>query len=220
MSDTNEKRIEKAVGLYSPLFLAAYDWLALGFNCRFVWQCPSAHMLELYNRFVSPNHLDIGVGTGYFMDHCNFPVTKPRIALMDLNVNSLNFASRRLSRYNPEVYQRNALVPFDIDVPKFDSIAMINLLHCLPGNMDTKATVFENVKAVMNPGAVVFGSTILSNSTRRNPLATLILKVDNRMGILTNLDDTIDDLEENLSRHFSDSSVQVIGYIALFRAHN
>ncbi len=39
--------------------------------------------LTLYDQYVSANHLDIGVGTGYFLDHCRFPAANPRLALMD-----------------------------------------------------------------------------------------------------------------------------------------
>jgi len=175
-------------------------------------------MLELYNQHVSANHLDIGVGTGYFMDKCKFPNTSIRLALMDLNTNSLRTASKRLIRYKPEAYQRNVLEPFSIDAPAFDSIGMMNLLHCLPGNLKTKAIVFEHAKAVMNPGAVVFGSTILYEGVKRNAQATLAMKYSNKKGWMDNLNDSLEDLRESLQHSFSESSVKVIGCEALFWA--
>jgi 2-polyprenyl-3-methyl-5-hydroxy-6-metoxy-1,4-benzoquinol methylase len=175
-------------------------------------------MLELYDQHVSANHLDIGVGTGYFMDKCKFPGTSIRLALMDLNANSLRAASKRLIRYKPEVYQRNVLEPFDINAPAFDSIGMMNLLHCLPGNLRTKTIVFENAKAVMNPGAVVFGSTILYEGVKRTARATLAIKYSNKKGWMANMNDSLADLRDSLQRSFSDNSVQVIGCEALFWA--
>jgi len=216
MIATDPKRIEAGTALYSHYFLCMYDWLALGYNCRFIWKCPSHHMLELYNKYVSANHLDIGVATGYFMDKCEFPGDKPRLVLMDLNHNSLRTASKRLARYNPGIYQRNALDPFDIDAPAFDSIGMLNLLHCIPGNMKTKGIVFENVKAVMNPDAVLFGSTILYGGVKRSAIATCLAKTNNRFGIMSNIDDNLDDLRNELQRYFSNSSVETIGCVALF----
>lgn len=135
MEDSNIERVKAAQSLYTKPVLAIYDWLLLGLHCRYVWRCPSHHMLELYNRHVSVNHLDVGVGTGYFLDRCKFPTASPRLALMDLNRNCLEVSGKRLARYKPSVYQRNVLDPINIDTPGFDSIGMMNLLHCLPGNI-------------------------------------------------------------------------------------
>jgi hypothetical protein len=128
--------------------------------------------LEHYNRHVSANHLDVGVGTGYFLDHCRFPSHTPRIALMDLNRNSLDFASRRIARYKPETYIRNVLEPIAIDALRFDSIGVNYLLHCLPGTMESKSVAFDHLKALMNPGAVLFGS----NFAARRRCAQLVCK--------------------------------------------
>jgi 2-polyprenyl-3-methyl-5-hydroxy-6-metoxy-1,4-benzoquinol methylase len=175
-------------------------------------------MLDMYNKYVTANHLDIGVGTGYFLDKCDFPSPNPRLALMDLNANSLRFASRRLARYHPEVYQRNALEPFNMDTAPFDSIGMMNLLHCLPGNMNTKGIVFENAKSLLSPGGVVFGSTILYEGVKRNGLATVILKINNRKGFMTNMEDSIEVLKQKLEYYFAKNSVKVVGCEALFCA--
>jgi ubiquinone/menaquinone biosynthesis C-methylase UbiE len=213
-----EERVKAGTALYSWFILTIYDWVFLGYQCRFYWGCPAHYMLELYNQHVSANHLDIGVGTGYFMDKCKFPGTSIRLALMDLNANSLRAASKRLIRYKPEVYQRNVLEPFDINAPAFDSIGMMNLLHCLPGNLKTKAVVFEHAKVVMNPGAVIFGSTILYEEIKRTARATMAIKYSNKRGWMDNMNDSLEDLRESLQRSFSASSVKVIGCEALFWA--
>jgi SAM-dependent methyltransferase len=218
MRKSNAAKAKAGAAIYSRPVLFLYDWVILGNNCRFLWGCPAHHMLDLYNKCVSSNHLDIGVGTGFFMDRCKFPTVKPRLALMDLNQNSLRAASKRLTRYNPEVYQRNVLEPFNIDNPAFDSVGIMNLLHCLPGNMDTKQVVFENAKAVMSPGAVLFGSTILPKGIKRNPLAALVMKINNSRGIWSNLYNDLDGLQKSLSLHFRESSVRMVGCEALFWA--
>ena len=71
---------------------------------------------------VTANHLDVGVGTGYFLDRCYLPSQTPRVALMDLNSNTLEFTSRRIARYNPKTYRRNILDPINLNVEKFDSV--------------------------------------------------------------------------------------------------
>jgi SAM-dependent methyltransferase len=216
MTGSNEERVKAAISLYTKPLLFFYDSLLLGCNCRCLWKCHSRHLLELYDTHISANHLDIGVGSGYFMDKCRFPSPQPRLGLMDLNPNSLRAASKRLARYNPEAYQRNVLEPFNLQVPSFDSIGMMNLLHCLPGDMKTKAVVFQNALEVLNPGGTVFGSTIMYLGVERNLMTTQILEINNRKGIMTNLEDDVEDLRENLKNLFSESEVKIIGCEALF----
>lgn len=218
MTAVSRKRVEAGISLYTRPLLFVYDSLLLGCGCRFLWSCPSRDMLELYNEYISANHLDIGVGSGYFMDKCRFPSTSPRIVLMDLNPNSLRAASKRLARFNPETYRRNVLEPFDLAIPPFDSIGMMNLLHCLPGDMKTKKVAFQNSLELLNPGGTVFGSTILYRGVRRSALATSILRITNRLGIMTNLDDEVEDLEKNLKDLFSECGVKITGCEALFWA--
>jgi 2-polyprenyl-3-methyl-5-hydroxy-6-metoxy-1,4-benzoquinol methylase len=175
-------------------------------------------MLELYNQHVTANHLDIGVGTGYFLDKCRFPSTTPRLALLDLNPNCLEMAAKRVARYSPEVYRGNVLDPIEIDPPKFDSIGILNVLHCLPGAIETKGIVFDHLKALLNPGGVVFGSTLLYGGIRRSLLATLVFNRVNRAGAMTNKEDDLEGLERSLEQRFAETSVSVIGCEALFRA--
>lgn len=210
------REIWSGQSLYTRLFLSVYDWLALGMHCRFIWNCSSAHMLELYNQNITANHLDVGVGTGYFLDRCKFPTANPRLVLMDLNPDCLERAGKRVARYNPAKYRRNVLEPIKINAHKFDSIGMMNLLHCLPGNISSKGVVFENLRALPNDGGVIFGSTILYRGIERSPLASYTLKLSNRMGFMTNLDDDPEGLKKVLGQHFSQSMVKVIGCVALF----
>jgi 2-polyprenyl-3-methyl-5-hydroxy-6-metoxy-1,4-benzoquinol methylase len=175
-------------------------------------------MLELYNRHVSVNHLDVGVGTGYFLDQCKFPTANPRLALMDLNSNCLEVSGKRLARYKPSVYQMNVLEPINIDTPGFDSIGIMNLLHCLPGNVKSKGVVFNNLKVLLNPNGVVFGSTFLYGGVQRSLLATYSLHLTNRWGLMTNMEDDLEGLKGILVQHFVHSIVQVIGCVGLFVA--
>jgi len=38
-----------------------------------LWRCPKSLMLQGYQRNVGACHLDIGVGTGFFLDQATFP---------------------------------------------------------------------------------------------------------------------------------------------------
>jgi len=202
--------------VYNRALLSIYDPCVLGFLCRFMWKCRSRHLLEFYNRHVTSNHLDVGVGTGYFLEHCKFPTDTPRIALIDLNTNSLDVTKKRLSRYAPATYRRDVLDPIDMDTQPFDSVAINGLLHCLPGTIRTKSVVFDHFKPLLNPGGVIFGCTILNKGVKKSRPAQWTMNWLNRQKVFANLDDDLGDLREELSKRFRDNDVQVIGCMALF----
>ena len=213
-----EGRSRRAVAVYTPLALAFYDLAVLGFSNSFVWQCPSRVLLDFYNRHISARHLDIGVGTGYFLDRCRFPSNAPKIALVDLNSNSLAKSAKRLRRYNPSCYKGDALQPIDIGMSGFNSISLNYLLHCLPGDLASKSLVFENVKPLLRDGGIIFGSTILGEGVRHNPLARQLMKIYNAKGIFSNLSDRQSDLEAGLDAHFDEHTIHIAGCVALFSA--
>lgn len=217
MSDSGlAPSIHAGQAVYTKPMLAVYDHIVLGFFCRFVWRCPSRHILELYQRYVTANHLDAGVGTGYFLNHCRLPSSQPRLTLLDLNPNSLEVATRRLMRYRPETYRANVLEPLSIGGPGFDSVGVSGLLHCLPGTMREKAVALDHLKAVLNPGGALFGATLLTGGVERAGLTRLAMKHFNRIRVFSNSGDDLDGLRAELTKRFSDVSVRVIGCMALF----
>jgi SAM-dependent methyltransferase len=208
----------KGAAVYTPLALALYDLAVLRISNSFVWECDSHVLLDFYNQHISDKHLDIGVGTGYFLDKCRFPSTAPTIALFDLNPHSLARSAKRLRRYNPSCYLGNALQRIDISMSGFDSISLNYLLHCLPGNLASKSIVFEHVKPLLRDGGVIFGSTILGEGVRHNPLAKKLMKIYNAKGIFSNLSDRRSDLESGLKAHFDEHTIHIAGCVALFSA--
>lgn len=210
------EQIEAGQAVYTKRTLTAYDLLVLGVSSKLIWQCPSGKIETLYNNHVSTNHLDVGVGTGYFLDRCRFPSPVPRIALMDVNRDTLNFASKRIARFKPEIYRRNVLEPIAIEAEKFDSIGMSLILHCLPGSIASKSIAFDHLKELMNPGAVVFGATILHRGVSSSWLARRMMHIYNRKGIFSNQQDDLDGLKYELEQRFREVSIEVVGSAALF----
>ena len=202
--------------VYTKRTLVAYDVVVLGLSNRFIWKCPTRRLLAHYDRHVTENHLDVGVGTGYFLDRCRFPAPTPRLALMDLNPDALEFASQRLARYHPETYRRNVLEPISIGAKKFDSVGINYLLHCLPGSIESKSVAFDHLKALMNPNAVLFGSTLLQGGVPRSGPARRLMDTYNKRGIFSNQGDDLDGLKRALGRRFRNVSMEVAGCAALF----
>ena len=80
-ANVQKQKRTTAVGaaVYTRLVLSIYDPLVFRFENAFVWKCPSRLLLDHYNQHVSGNHLDVGVGTGYLLDNCQFPVHDPTL---------------------------------------------------------------------------------------------------------------------------------------------
>jgi hypothetical protein len=155
---------------------------------------------------------------GYFLDRCRFPVERPQITLLDLSEACLRKASRRLARYSPQVVKANVLEPLELGAARFDSVGLNGVLHCLPGTLETKAAVFQNLKPFVEQGGVVFGSTILGQGGEHGRLARKALQLYNREGVFTNLEDDLPGLERALASEFSGHSVETRGSFALFIA--
>jgi hypothetical protein len=209
-------QIEAGQAVYTRRTLVFYDFVVLGVSNQFVWKCPVQRLEEHYNTHVTANHLDVGVGTGYFLDRCRFPSRKPRVALMDLNPDALEFSSRRISRYEPETYRRNVLAPISIDGRKFDSVGVNYLLHCIPGSIESKSIALDHLMALMNPNAVLFGSTLLQGGVTRNWFAKRLMNLYNKKGIFSNARDDLEGLRRALVQRFRAVSVEVVGCAALF----
>ena len=215
MSPT-EEQVVAGQAVYTPRILSVYDVVVLGISNRYVWKCPSPLIEAHYNANISSNHLDVGVGTGYFLDRCKFPSADPRVGLIDMNANTLAFASKRIARYKPETYEQNILEPLSGSIAAFDSVGINYLFHCVPGAISDKAIAFDHLKTVMNPGASVFGSTILHVGVPRSWAARKLMSFYNKKGIFDNAEDNLEDLNNALSERFDNVSVEVVGCVALF----
>ncbi|HEX2459813.1 MAG TPA: class I SAM-dependent methyltransferase [Vicinamibacterales bacterium] len=219
MADEEPRADEVEAGqrVYTPFTLRVYDLFVLGFSNRFVWRCRSSKLLERYESHVGARHLDVGVGTGWFLDQCRWPVENPQITLLDLNENSLSAASDRIRRYAPATVQANVLDPVDLGDSRFDSIGANFLFHCLPGELKWKAaTVATNLRPYLASGGVLFGSTILGRGVAHNLLGRRLIRLYNRKGIFSNIEDNQRGLEQGLASELTDVETEVVGAVALF----
>ncbi|MDV6236221.1 class I SAM-dependent methyltransferase [Leptospira ellisii] len=204
--------------VYTSSFLRFYDLIVLHIISRWLWRCPPQNMVDLYNKYLSGNHLDIGVGTGYLLQKAKFPVEKPTISVMDLNPNSLIESKRRLAGIAGQLnaYRANILEPIHTK-EKFDSIGMSFLFHCVPGAIRKKAsTAFQNLLKIRKPEGVIFGATGLHDLGQTHLLSRRGMKNLNKKGVFHNTEDTLPDLEAALKENFKDYELYVIGAIAFF----
>ncbi|OPC84902.1 methyltransferase type 12 [Embleya scabrispora] len=175
-------------------------------------------MLAGYDRNIGARHLDLGPGTGFFLDRCRHRSPRPQIALVDLNPTVLTKASTRLRRFGPDTFERDVLSPFELDGKRFDSAGLNFLLHCLPGGMAHKAKVFDHARAHVVPGGRIFGSTVLATGVAHGKRARKLLGELNEKGTFDNRGDALADLEAELAARFTDYRLTVRGSVALFEA--
>ncbi|HET9198180.1 MAG TPA: class I SAM-dependent methyltransferase [Solirubrobacterales bacterium] len=204
--------------IYGRAFLPAYDALVYGFNSPYLWRCPLSRLVAHYDAHLSGRHLDVGVASGKVLDEATFPTAEPELTLMDLNPNSLRTATARLARYRPRAHQANALEDWGLPAGSFDSVALTHVLHCLPGTTPDKRPAFEGARAALAPGGTFFGATILGPAADHNPLGRATVDLNNRLGVMSNRDDTAEAIDAELGSLFGSHELEVVGTVALWSA--
>lgn len=201
---------------YTPWLLTIYDPFVLGFMARAVWRSPIPPVVDRYRHHVGYRHLDVGPGTGYFLEEAGLP-PETKVTLLDPNPNVLAHASRRLARMNPTTVEADVLKPLPVG-GSVDSAALNFVIHCLPGPMERKAAAIRNIAGLLEPDGVLFGGTVLGSSARHTPQARAVLWAFNRQGGFDNLDDSEEGLHEILRASFRQVDLEVAGSVAHFVA--
>ena len=201
---------------YTRPLLMAYDRVVLGFVSWFVWRCPTSQLVDRYRQHIRDRHLDVGPGTGYFIEHSGLP-DGSRVTILDPNTNVLDHASRRLRRLDVTPVEADVLKPLPVSGP-FDSAALHLVIHCLPGPLSRKSLAVANVAAVLAPTGVLFGASVLGTSGPHSWLARRVLGAFNRRGAFDNLDDSKAGLREVLEASFERVELETVGSIAVFTA--
>ena len=218
MSSPSLQQIHPSAAVYSTLVLKVYDAWVLGFSNRFVWRCPTgAVLLPFYRQHLGRRHLEVGVGSGYYLARAGLSAAD-RLTLLDMNPQSLHAASRRAGIPVDAVLADALALGDALQGREFDSIALFYLLHCLPGDMVSKAAVFAGLKKHLSADGVLYGATILGDAAGHNAIGRRLMKVYNRKGIFGNQTDTQAGLDAALSRHFGEVEIKRQGRVALFTA--
>lgn len=201
---------------YTRLLLDVYDPFVLGFAAWYVWRCPTSRLVEGYRQHIRERHLDVGPGTGYFLDHAGLRDGSP-VTILDPNPNVLRHVSRRLGRMDLTAVEADVLKPLPVDGP-FDSAALHMVIHCLPGPMARKAVAVTDIAAVLAPTGVLFGASVLGTAGRHTWAARRMLAAYNRQGGFDNLTDTEDGLAGILGASFEHVELETVGSVAIFAA--
>jgi ubiquinone/menaquinone biosynthesis C-methylase UbiE len=173
-------------------------------------------VVERYRRHLGRRHLDVGPGTGYFIEKAA-PPAGTELTLLDPNPHVLRRASRRLAAMHPTTVEADVMKPLPVDGP-FDSAAVNYVLQCLRGPDANKAIAVRNVADVLSPEGVLFGGTVLGLAEHHTPQARAVLWAFNKRGDFDNLGDTADGIRRILEESFQRVELDVIGSVAHFTA--
>ncbi|MFI5225926.1 MAG: methyltransferase [Candidatus Limnocylindrales bacterium] len=201
---------------YTKALLRVYDPFVLGFAARFVWRCPTARLIDGYRAHIRERHLDVGPGTGYFLERSGLP-DGSRVTILDPNRNVLDHASSRLGRFEVTAIEGDVLRPLPVEGP-FESAALNLVIHCLPGPLPNKAAAVSNVAAVLAPTGVLFGASVLGTAGPHTWFSRRVLDAFNRRGAFDNRTDTEAGLRDILAGSFERVELEVVGSIAIFAA--
>jgi len=212
----NDAKVIRSQRYFNKLSLAIYDLVLYGFISKYAWGASIQRLDAHYRKYVTSNHLEVGVGTGYLLNRIEFPKPMPRLALMDLSVACLKKTKSTVSRYVPEIYVQNLLEPMRHNIRPFESIGINYVLHCVPGDIHHKCQGLLQLKTLLKPDGILFGTTVLSKGVSKNILARPAMWLFNMLGVFNNRQDSATDLEKFLRTHFQILEFELIGVTAFF----
>ena len=200
---------------FNPVLLPLYDFFVYRLVSQYIWGCSSDLLITRYSHYLSLNHLEVGVGTGYLIHNSN--PKNINLDLMDLSLSCLEKSRKRLNRYSPSIIRHNLLEePIEED-KRYDSIGINYVMHCVAGDYTIKGKVFNNIKMLLKDKGVVFGSTVLKTKESTKS-ANIFMSLLNRFGIFNNTDDKIDELKTALIQNFKYVKIDIKSSVALFVA--
>ena len=199
-----DTRLPSGAKSYSGWRLAIYDRWVLGVVNTYAWKCPtSTRLLPPFRDNIRASHLDIGVGTGWYLEHANIsPDTM--VMLCDLSPSALEAAKARLQdQIDVRTLQADILQPLPIK-NRFDSASMFFLVHCLPGPVQNKTIIFDHIRHNLTPNGVLTGATVLGphRGWVDKWFGSLIRYFVNKDGIMDNKTDNPETLIAALHRNF------------------
>ncbi len=201
---------------FSTMSHQLYDFGLYRIVTQLFWRCPTERLLENYVQNISGNHLELGVGSGYFLARTLCPEYVKRLVLLDLNPQCLGKSGQRLSPLHPVLLHHDICEPLQQE-DLFESVGMNYVLHCMPGPLSHQQT-FQNVHSLLQPGGVFFGATLVPHAPHQTTGSEHFMGLLNKMGIFKNDSHTSRELRARLEDVFATVEIEMVGDACVFRA--
>ena len=208
-------KLSKSTRIYTDLVLKMYNIWVLRISNKYAWRCPTKEvLLPFFRENISSQHIDVGVGTGYYLSHVN---NINKLTLLDANPNCLEYVKKNLTnRHIENLILHDVKVPFPKEIQKkYGSVSCFYLLHCLSGD---KRSVIENLSTLLNEKGVLYGATILGKAVNHNVFGKKLMSVYNEKGIFGNMEDSLQDFKEIFESYFGYVEFEMRGKVMLFSA--
>ena len=204
--------------VYNRYSLVLYDLLVHFFSNRFVWRCPTVHLIEHARACLSPKHLEMGIGSGKLFQKVSVGRAFERLAIADVNLDCLGFARKVLHQENPETWKVNLLNPRE-EIQRlsgFQSIGLNYVLHCLPLEFREKLELCGRLMdRCLEDGGVLSGCTLFPNL---NPsrFSRKLMGFYNRRGVFHNQSDDPKLFWEWIDARGLDPQFYTVGCVGFF----
>ena len=192
--------------------LFAYDYLVNDINCNFVWKCNQHKIIEHYDSNVTNNHVEIGPGTGFFLQNRQYNT----LQLIDINKDILVNANENLKENSEKIqtYCHNIFSSSSLHINPSRSIGLTYVLHCVPGKIENNLN--DLIQNIQFNNYTLFGASVVNDSKETNMFAETELLWLNRLGIFNNENDTYSGLREYLEASGLEYNLRLEGYVAIF----
>lgn len=218
---------ERGWRAYRPVLLSLYDVWVHGVSNHWLWRCPTRELKQLYAENLGSRHMDIGVGTGSLLAQSLKHKSIQELTLVDANPICLDWTERAVQRHFKGAIEKRRVdflgstsQPGDAqhdDSAKFDSIALVYLLHCMSGQ-EAKRNAIRYTAAQLSKTGCCFGATLLGMPEQGNFAARRLQRHYRKVGIFANAEDSQQQIEDWLRSEFARVETRVVGLALLFRA--
>lgn len=225
-SESQSSPLPRGASAYSRFSLRGYDFLVHSLSNRFAWNCPTSALIAGIRANLTPNHLEIGIGTGKLLRKAIRGRSLERLVLADVNPECLAYAKKVLAPWHPQLWTFDLLelrnsggeLPGGQGRSRFTSIGLNYVLHCLPCPLEDKLKiVVELVDRLLDSQGVLFGSVIFPD-LQGNAFSRWLMRFYNRKGIFGNEHDRASDFQTGLRKHGLDCQFETRGCVVLFTA--
>jgi len=210
-----------------PSHTEDYDYLVYEINCRFGWGVSRHQIQATYDKFAgrSNSHCEVGLASPSFL--LRAVSTSASVLCVDVDQHWLSQADNTLKdigfvKRQTCLHSITHPLPAEHSYGLYESLGLNFVLHCVTPDEGlgptAKGVAFQHLKALLAPGGVVFGSTILGDGADHTSFGTTVMDSFNSNGIFANRLDSAEDLCASLSAAFARFEVAQVGATVIFVA--